>query len=309
MIDHPYQFKDSSLLELALTHASLGEGENNERLEFLGDAALDLIVADELYRWHSGLPEGDLTEFKAWVVSRTVLAQAARKLGLDDAARMGSGMRNRALPRSVLANLYEAVLGAVYLDGGFAAAQIFALETLKGPLERVRKSQPGPNPKQVLQQRSQVLTGKPPNYIVLDQRGKAHARAFLVAAEVNRTCYPSAWGRTRKEAERWAAHEALIVQDAEAALSGENLIGSAHQAPGSDADFVGDDNSKTDRESTGLATARSRQSARSKTSRKQADTGSDSAAQTAAVKKAGQESSPIPDDASNGDQENLPDAP
>ena len=140
MPEIPYSFQEHSLLELALTHASVGEGENNERLEFLGDAVLDLIVADELYRWHTKLPEGDLTEFKAWVVSRQVLAQAAQSLKLEDSAHVGSGMKNRALPRSVLANLYEAVLGAVYLDGGFEAARKFALHTLETPLERVRKS-------------------------------------------------------------------------------------------------------------------------------------------------------------------------
>ncbi len=215
MSDLPYTFQDSALLELALTHASLGESQSNERLEFLGDAVLDLVVADELYRWHSSLPEGDLTEFKAWVVSRRVLADAARVLDLDSVARVGSGMKHRAMPRSVLANLYEAVLGAVYLDGGFEAARKFALETLERPLERVRKSQPGSNPKQILQQHCQKLVGRPPTYRVLAQRGQAHARAFLVVAEVDERRFPSAWGRTRKEAERWAAHEALLELEAE----------------------------------------------------------------------------------------------
>ncbi len=215
MPDVPYSFRDPSLLELALTHASVGGGENNERMEFLGDAVLDLIVADELFRWHTSLPEGDLTEFKAWVVSRRVLADAARALELEGTARVGSGMQDRVLPRSVLANLYEAVLGAVYLDGGFTAAREFALYTLEKPLERVRQSQPGPNPKQVLQQHCQNLIGRPPTYRVLSQRGKAHARAFLVVAEVNGRRFPSAWGRTRKEAERWAAQEALFQLESE----------------------------------------------------------------------------------------------
>ena len=136
---------------------------------------------------------------------------------LEHAARVGSGMKNRALPRSVLANLYEAMLGAVYLDGGFDAARDFALKTLDGPLESVRKSEPGPNPKQVLQQRCQKLIGKPPSYEVVSQRGRAHARAFLVAAEVEGRRFPSAWGRTRKEAERWAAHEALLLLETEGA--------------------------------------------------------------------------------------------
>jgi len=144
-------------------------------------------------------------------VSRKVLAQAARELRLEQRVRTGSGMKNRALPRSVLANLYEAVLGAVYLDGGFDAAQRFALETLRVPLERVRRSQPAVNPKQILQQHCQQKNGAPPVYLVLEQRGRAHARAFRVAAEVDGERFPCAWGRTRKEAEHWAAHEALLL--------------------------------------------------------------------------------------------------
>ena len=145
------------------------------------------------------------------MVSRRVLAEAARELGLEARARVGSGMRGRVLTRSVLANLYEALLGAVYLDGGLEAARRFALETLESWLERVRQRRPGANPKQVLQQHCQSRTGEPPQYAVLDQRGRAHARAFLVAAEALGRRFPPAWGRTRKEAERWAAHEALLV--------------------------------------------------------------------------------------------------
>jgi ribonuclease-3 len=146
-----------------------------------------------------------------------VLADAAQSLRLGETANVGSGMQDRALPRSVLANLYEAVLGAVYLDGGFDAARAFALETLAAPLERVRQSQLRSNPKQILQQHCQNLIGRPPTYRVLSQRGKAHARAFLVVAEVNGRRFPSAWGRTRKEAERWAAHEALLQLGTEGA--------------------------------------------------------------------------------------------
>ncbi len=212
----PHEFKDPELLKLALTHASTGEEEDNERLEFLGDAVLDLVVADELFRCHPGLPEGELTELKAWVVSRRVLAEVARDLGLEAEARLGSGLRNRTLPRSVMANLYEAVLGAVYLDGGLETARAFARATLRQPLERVRQQQRGPNPKQVLQRHCQLETGEPPVYVVLDERGEAHSRAFLVAAEIDSRRFPSAWGRTRKEAERWAAYEALLVLDEEA---------------------------------------------------------------------------------------------
>jgi len=206
-----HEFRDPSLLELARTHASTGAGRNNERLEFLGDAVLDLIVAEELYRAHEDVPEGELTELKAWVVSRRVLAEAAHECGLDRDVRLGTGMRDRALPRSVLANLYEAFLGAVYLDAGLEPARSWARASLRAPLARVREREGGANPKQALQRYSQLSTGEPPDYVVLAERGDAHARAFLVAARCGERSFPSAWGRTRKEAERWAAHEALLV--------------------------------------------------------------------------------------------------
>jgi len=207
----PYDFADPKLLDLALTHASLGLELDNERLEFLGDAALDLVVAEELFRHHHDLPEGDLTELKAWVVSRKTLAEAARLLELEQQARVGHGLRQRTLPRSVLSNLYEAVLGAVYLDGGLAAARAFALATLRAPLDQVRERTQGQNPKQKMQQICQKRFGSLPEYVVVESRGDAHARAFLIAVEVGGERFPGAWGRTRKEAESWAAHEALLL--------------------------------------------------------------------------------------------------
>jgi ribonuclease III len=214
----PYEFTDDELRELALTHSSLGLVRDNERLEFLGDAALDLIVAEELFRHHADLAEGELTELKAWVVSRKTLAEAARELDLEAIARVGPGLRERSLPRSVLANLYEAVLGAIYLDGGLEAVRAFVLTTLRTPLNQVRHKNQGPNPKQSLQQLCQKQWGTLPTYEVIESRGESHARAFLVAAEAGGEKFPSAWGRTRKEAESWAAHEALLViQDRETA--------------------------------------------------------------------------------------------
>jgi ribonuclease-3 len=217
MADLPHAFRDAALLELALTHASAHALHDNERLEFLGDAALDLIVAEELFRAHGDLSEGPLTELKASVVSRKTLAQAAALLDLGARAVVGPGMRGRALPLSVLANLYEAVLGAVYLDGGYAAAREFALVTLSDALARVHRRVPAANPKQALQQLAQARWGEVPSYEVLVERGSAHARAFLVAADLHGRRFPSAWGRTLKEAERWAAHEALLVLDGEGA--------------------------------------------------------------------------------------------
>jgi ribonuclease-3 len=207
----PHAFRDLALLELALTHSSTGAAADNERLEFLGDATLDLIVAEELFRAHPDLSEGDLTELKSHVVSRPALARAARALELEPAARIGLGLRRRALPASVLANLYEALLGAVYLDAGLEAARAFARTTLEEPLARALSRRGSANPKQELQQRAQQLSQELPRYQLLESRGEAHARAFLICAELRGERFPPAWGRTRKEAESWAAHEALLV--------------------------------------------------------------------------------------------------
>ena len=206
----PHAFSDPAHLVLALRHASMGP-RNNERLEFLGDTVLDLIVAEELYRHHAAEREGSLTEMKAEVVSRRTLAEAARALRLADQAQVGPGMRGRELPISVLANLFEAVLGAVYLDAGLEAARDFVRVTLREPLGRVRRLENEPNPKQELQRLAQIATGDPPHYELLEERGNSHSRAFLVAASVAARSFPSAWGRTRKEAEKWAAYEALLV--------------------------------------------------------------------------------------------------
>ena len=208
-VDHA--FRDEGLLRLALTHASTDEPANNERLEFLGDAVLDLVVAEELYRQSPLLSEGEMTESKASVVARGPLASAAAALGLQERARVGAGLAGRVLPKSVLANLYEAVLGAVYLDGGLEAARAFVHRSLRIQLRRAKSRQTHANPKQVLQQLGQREWGEAPRYVELESRGRAHARAFLVATELGGERFPGAWGRTRKEAERWAAHEALLV--------------------------------------------------------------------------------------------------
>jgi len=181
----PHDFRNKALCDLALTHSSAGSAANNERLEFLGDAVLDLIVAEELFHHHEDLPEGELTELKAWVVSRRSLAEAARRLELEGLARVGRGLEGRTLSRSVLANLYEALLGAVYLDSGMDAAKLFTLATLETQLTEVREKSHGVNAKQAFQELCQRAGGAPPRYRLLDTRGQAHARAFLIAAETD----------------------------------------------------------------------------------------------------------------------------
>ena len=131
-------------------------------------------------------------------------------IGLPDHARLGRGLDRQALSRSVLANLYEGVVGAVYLDGGIHAACEFVLDTLSPELSAARERGGHPRPKQAFQEVCQQRFAAPPDYEILHTRGDDNARAFLVAAQAGGQRFPSAWGRTVKEAEHWAAYEALL---------------------------------------------------------------------------------------------------
>jgi ribonuclease-3 len=219
-----YTFHDGALLELALTHASAGVStdrgrRDNERLEFLGDTVLDLVVAEELYSDEERHAEGKLTEMKSAVVSRKALADAARRLDLALAARLGRGLAQREPSRAILANLFEAIVGAIYLDGGLEPAREFVLRTLAVELEEARARKDEAVPKQGLQEWCQREYGVPPTYELVERRGDDHTRAFLVRARVDGRTFPPAWGRTMKEAESWAAYEALMELDAQDAAT------------------------------------------------------------------------------------------
>ncbi|HUR26644.1 MAG TPA: ribonuclease III [Planctomycetota bacterium] len=217
MLDLGYEFRDPSRLAQALTHASCDGALDNERLEFLGDAVLDLVIAQALHEREPRLDEGRMTQLKADVVSRRTLAEPARRLRLAEHARMGPGLRGRVQSQAVLANLYEAVVGAIHLDGGFEVARKFVHATLACEIERALADSAQDNPKQRLQELCQARFSCLPAYEWLESRGAAHARAFLVAASVDGQRFAAAWGRTMKEAESWAAFEALLELEARAA--------------------------------------------------------------------------------------------
>ena len=216
MLELGYAFRDPARLALALTHASCDGAANNERLEFLGDAVLDLIVAEALHEREPRLDEGRMTQLKADVVSRRTLAEPARRLQLAEHSRMGPGLRGRAQSPAVLANLYEAVVGAIHLDGGYEAAQRFVRATLADEIDRALTDSAQDNPKQRFQELCQGRFACLPNYELIETRGAAHARAFLVAAGFEGRRFPAAWGRTLKEAESWAAFEALLELEPDA---------------------------------------------------------------------------------------------
>ncbi len=208
-----HEFKDRELLHQALTHASLVDSrlQSNERLEFLGDAVLGMVVVDWLFDQYEDLLEGDLTKIKSTVVSRRTCADIADELGLGELLRLGKGMSTRgALPGSVLAAVYESLIGALYLDGGLEVVRRFILKGLDGRIDRAARSGHQHNFKSVLQQTAQKVIGQVPQYVVLDEQGPDHAKCFEVCVEIGARRFSSCWGPSKKQAEQEAALTALL---------------------------------------------------------------------------------------------------
>lgn len=209
-----YRFKNTDLLESTLTHASIAEHRlaSNERLEFFGDAILGLVVCEELYNTFPEYMEGELTRIKSVVVSRETCARVATDLGLMEYVSLSKGiMGSASLPSSLPACAYEALVGAIYLDGGLEAARRFVLAHMREEIERVEAGEHRPNYKSLLQQHAQRDLGTTPHYEVLDEKGPDHAKAFEVAVVIRGRRYPAAWGPSKKTAEQRTAMEALRV--------------------------------------------------------------------------------------------------
>jgi ribonuclease-3 len=207
-----YSFQDPSYLRAALTHASGADHRlsSNERLEFLGDAILGAIVCELLYLKFPGYLEGDLTRVKSAVVSRRTCAKISRKLGLDSFLILGKGMGSPdQTPSSVLADVFESVVGAIYLDGGMEAAKHFIVRHLEPEIDATVDGQDGVNYKSHLQQVAQRHFGTTPTYLLLDEKGPDHLKCFKVAAQIGLQKYAPAWGPNKKDAEQRAAMNAL----------------------------------------------------------------------------------------------------
>lgn len=210
-------FKDESLLAQALVHTSYANerrGDNNqdnERLEFLGDAVLDLVVSEYLYRRFRELPEGELTKARAAVVCETALARRAKEIALGDHLLLGrgeaaSGGRERI---SILADAFEAIIGAVYLDGGLDAAAAFVLGQLGRELSRLDAGDYPRDYKTLLQETIQRNADSRLTYEVIDESGPDHSKIFVVAVLVGGTRLGTGSGKSKKEAEQKAARQAL----------------------------------------------------------------------------------------------------
>lgn len=207
-----YTFRDKELLRAALTHASGAQHRlgSNERLEFLGDAILGAVVCEILFHQYPQYLEGDLTKIKSVVVSRSTCAKLSSDLGLDDFLILGKGMTTHPkVPSSLLADVFESLIAAMYLDGGHDAAWVF-IEKFVGPeIERAAAGDGGMNYKSNLQQLAQKEFGLTPVYQLLDEKGPDHSKCFKISAQIGRNRYQPAWGRNKKEAEQRAARNAL----------------------------------------------------------------------------------------------------
>jgi ribonuclease-3 len=211
-----YEFKDKALLLRALTHRSYlneshEEAEHNERLEFLGDAVLELAITKHLFSNYPNSPEGDLTSFRAAVVRTESLAETAMELNLGKYIQMSKGEEatgGRTRPY-ILANTVEALLGAIYLDSGYDAAQNLINRFLAPKLDNIVANRLDIDPKSKLQELSQEKYKFTPFYEVMKEEGPDHERVFTVRAIVNDKEFGIGEGRSKQDAEQAAARDAL----------------------------------------------------------------------------------------------------
>ena len=209
-----YQFEQPALLENALTHSSYAnesrdrEMQSNERLEFLGDSVLGMVVADYLYRAHPDLPEGDLTRTRAALVCEGSLVEVAQQLGLGAYLKLGKGEDaggGRTRP-SILADAVEAVLAAVYLDGGIGSARKIIRRFI---LDREEEKGASRDYKTALQEMVQRESGQVLTYRLTGADGPDHAKVFSMEVDLNGATVGQGKGHSKKEAEQNAARAAI----------------------------------------------------------------------------------------------------
>jgi len=218
-----YRFKESELLTRALTHSSYSNESGlknhhmlcNERLEFLGDSVLSIITSNYLYRTFSDCPEGELTRMRAEVVCERALSGYSETIGLGEYLLLGIGeeKNNGRHRKSILADAFEALLAAIYLDAGERGLEVvecFLLPFIKAEIEKVRqKGSFNGDPKTLLQQFVQQAEGDFLEYAVVGESGPDHMKSFSVEARLNSNVIGRGEGRSKREAEQNAAREAL----------------------------------------------------------------------------------------------------
>ncbi len=212
-----YKFKNKDLFKEALTHRSYlnenpkFETDHNERMEFLGDAVLELAVTEELYNRFPKEDEGKLTAIRAALVNFQSLAKLGREAAVDKAVLLSRGeAKDTGRAREVItANAFEALIGAIYLDGGYEAARKFVNKFVMGELDYILKNGSYRDAKSLLQEKVQEELKTTPNYRVLSESGPEHKKIFKVGVYFNQKLIAAGEGYSKQEAELDAAHKAL----------------------------------------------------------------------------------------------------
>ncbi|HNX10653.1 MAG TPA: ribonuclease III [bacterium] len=211
-------FKNSKLLEQALTHRSyLNEhpdftGGHNERLEFLGDAVLEIVITEFLYNAYPDTPEGDLTNWRASLVNAKMLYQVAAELGVEDNLRLSKGEakdKNTKARQYILANAMEAIIGAMYLDQGLEISRRFVIAHLIPKLEYILSNELYLDPKSKFQELAQEKEGVTPIYKTLSEEGPDHEKVFTVGLYLNEELVATGVGLSKQEAQVKAAELGL----------------------------------------------------------------------------------------------------
>jgi len=216
-----FKFKNRDLLVQAFCHRSyLNENpeanlENNERLEFLGDAVLELIITENLFKKYPKKPEGELTNWRASLVNAKMLAEVAKELGFNDFLLLSKGeAKEIGKSRSyILANTFEAFMGAAYLDSGYKECEKFIKKNLIVKLPEIIEKGLFRDAKSQFQEESQERTGITPTYKVLKEQGPDHAKSFAIGVFLGKELVAEGKGSSKQEAEAEAAKNALAVKN------------------------------------------------------------------------------------------------
>ena len=211
-----YQFKDINLLKNALTHSSyanektIKKYKDNERLEFLGDAVLELTSSDYIYKNYSNMNEGQMTRLRASIVCEPTLAICARAIGIDNFIMLGKGeeLTGGRKRDSIVSDACEAVIGAIYLDGGFANAKEFITRFVLNDLENKKLFY---DSKTILQEIVQRDFNEPLSYELLAEEGPDHDKKFRMQAKIGEKAYGVGVGHTKKGAQQLAAYETILL--------------------------------------------------------------------------------------------------
>ena len=212
-------FKNKDLLKQAFTHRSYinenaGAGSHNERLEFLGDAVLELVTTEELFGRYPGKTEGDLTAIRAAVVNTVSISAAATELGMNDFLLLSKGeAKDKGKAREyILANTFESVIGAIYLDAGYNVAKEFIAKALFGKIEKIVAQKLWRDSKSLIQEKAQEIVNITPRYEVIEESGPDHDKNFTIGVFFADELIAKGSGKSKQEGEQAAAQEALRLK-------------------------------------------------------------------------------------------------